>query len=286
MWIWGHGFSLWRHWFCRELCYTGRQIQQLCLSARPWNKHFRISNALDDICLLYNVGTATHLGFQTVQAVTVHAVSGETSWTTINLCCLLAFSHWDWTRFLTPRKVPRFWTCSAGKSSKTWQKRTDKVSKDIENQLYRILLIVTWFDFFKFSCFFKLEDIRNFASSFVTKHGGRQLLFLSSCPSSVWEGTCFRYILPCKHFSETGGLETAVEESKPRTGFRIRHQTRMTEQFAKRDMSVEFEQPQATRFERGRSGWTAAACRGVKCWCFSWEVVLIIDHYWLVQNSF
>ena len=191
------------------------------------------------------------------------------------------------------KKSPEILNMFGGKKLKDLTEEDREVSKDIKNQLYRILLIVTWFDVFKFSCLFKLEDIRNFASSFVTKHGGRQLLFLSSRPSRpsrVWEGTgFFVYILYCKHFSETGGLESAVEESKPRTGFRIRHQTRMTEwmtdPFAKRDMSVEFEQPQATRFERG-SGWTAAACRGAKCCCFSWEVVLIIDHYWLVQKLF
>ena len=279
-------FSLWRHWFCRELSYTGRQIQQLCISPNPPNKHFRISNALDDICLYSIMSEQPHiLGSrqyrQELFTQQVVKLPGPLYQSVLSTCILpLRLS-----KISHSKKSPEILNMFGGKKLKDLTEEDREVSKDIKNQLYRILLIVTWFDVFKFSCLFKLEDIRNFASSFVTKHGGRQLLFLSSCPSRVWEGTCFFvYILPCKHFSETGGLESAVEESKPRTGFRIKHQTRVTEQFAKRDMSVEFWVAQATRFERG-SGWTAAACRGVK-WCFSWEVVLIVDHCWLVQKLF
>lgn len=168
------------------------------------------------------------------------AVNGETSWTTLSICAVYLHSPTQ-----TEQDKSRDFEHVRREKAQRLDRRGPRSIKDIKNQLYRILLIVTWFDVFKFSCLFKLEDIRNFASSFVTKHGGQQLLFLSSRPSRpsrVWEGTgFFVYILYCKHFSETGGLESAVEESKPRTGFRI-SQTRMTEQFAKRDMSVEFEQ--------------------------------------------
>ena len=42
--------------------------------------------------VLYNVGTATHLGFKIVQAANAHAVNGETSWTTLSICAVYLHS--------------------------------------------------------------------------------------------------------------------------------------------------------------------------------------------------
>jgi len=89
---WGHGFSLWRHWFCRELSYTGRQIQQLCISPNPPNKHFRISNAFDDICLYSIMSEQPHILGSRQYRQEVHAASGETFWTTLSICAVYLHS--------------------------------------------------------------------------------------------------------------------------------------------------------------------------------------------------
>ena len=81
---------------------------------------------------------ATHLEFKKVQAATAHAVSCETSWTTLSICAVYLFylrSRYETEQDISiQEKSQVFEQIRRAKSSKTRQKRTGRfiVSKDIK----------------------------------------------------------------------------------------------------------------------------------------------------------
>ena len=142
---WGHGFSLWRHWFCRELSYTGRQIQQLCISPNPPNKHFRISNALDDICLYSIMSEQPHiLGSrqysQELFTQQVAKLPGPLYQSVLSTCILpLRLS-----KISHSKKSPEILNMFGGKKLKDLTEEDREVSKDIKNQLHSIDCYMIW----------------------------------------------------------------------------------------------------------------------------------------------